>query len=162
MRFLQLLGFLAGLGIVLPNVGRTAEYGITLAPSNDPELLAARREAQARLGDFFRVAIPPAPGTQYHAVKIPLREDGKTEWVWVADLIRISQDRYSGRINNTPVGVKGFAEGQLVEFPVTDIADWTYEEGGRYQGAWSVCVFARRDKAYAEQAAAQGYQCRRP
>lgn len=155
-----LLLLLVGFVVAMSDVGIAAEDPIVHARANDPELLAARREAQARLGEFFRVTIPPAPGTRYHAAKIPLRQDGKTEWVWVTDLTRVTQDRYSGRISNTPVGVKGYAKDQGIEFPVTDIADWTYEEGGRYQGGWSLCVFARRDVKFAERIAAEGYQCR--
>jgi uncharacterized protein YegJ (DUF2314 family) len=153
-------GAILALGLCLTGTPAQAD-NIVKAPQNDRELAVAASKAQASLSEFLKTAIPPAPGTTGHAVKIPLRQGGVTEWVWISGLTLKGADTVAGSLGNTPAIVKGFTPGQTIEVKRSEIVDWIYEKNGRMAGGYSVCVLIGRQKGGAgiAELKAAGFAC---
>lgn len=153
-------GAVLALGLCLTGTPAQAD-NIVKAPQNDRELAVAAGKAQASLSEFLKTAIPPAPGTGGHAVKIPLRQGGVTEWVWINGLTLKGADTVAGSLGNTPAIVKGFTPGQTIEVKRSEIVDWIYEKNGRMAGGYSVCVLIGRQKGAAgiAELKAAGFAC---
>jgi uncharacterized protein YegJ (DUF2314 family) len=163
---LGLIALCAGALILAASAGGGFARKETQAPvvavkSDDPDIALSRSQAQKTLAGFLAQAVPPAPNTEKHAVKVPLREGGKTEWVWVGKLRDIGGGRYAGILDNKPVDVTGFKIGQTIEFRREDVADWVYRNGSKMAGGYSVCILAAKkgDPKVIEKARELGFAC---
>ena len=61
--------------------------------------------------------------------KIPLREDGNSEIIWI-EVTGLEPDYIHGTLANEPVNVEGYHLGDRIETPVGDIYDWTIAKHG--------------------------------
>ena len=104
----------------------------------DPEMARAIRKARETLDAFLAVADAPPENTRAHAVKIALRRNDQTEFVWIAPFTRTG-DRFVGRLNNTPRQVLTHRKGDELPFHRDEIVDWTYYEGNRMRGNFTAC-----------------------
>ena len=114
-----------------------------LAP-NDPRLLAAVREARRRWPEFV-AAFEQRDSGQIFSAKIPLREKGRTEYMWVS-VSALENGMIYGRLDNEPVKVKNLGVGSRVRVPVGDLHDWLYTRGDLLAGGFTIDVLANVPK----------------
>jgi uncharacterized protein YegJ (DUF2314 family) len=115
---------------------------LAVGSRDDPAMAEAFRKARATLSTFLALAAKPPPGTAGFAVKIGIREGGRTELVWVHPFAQ-DGDRFSGRLNNTPRMVGRVGAGDSVTFSPADIVDWMYIEGETMRGNFTACALLK-------------------
>lgn len=95
--------------------------------ADDAKMNAAKAEAQATVGQWLKVVDNPPPGTRYIAFKFPLEG---WEHIWVGN-VRRDGDDLVGTLDNDP-HAEGWALGDAVRVPISDISDWTYVDASGY------------------------------
>jgi uncharacterized protein YegJ (DUF2314 family) len=136
--FIASFTVLASVPVVAQTILERAERDETTpVPRDDPDMVAAMRKARATLTDFLTLARAPRPGTSGFAVKVAIREKGKNEYFWITPFEE-REGRFTGRINNTPRGVKSVTFGQTFAFTENEIVDWLYMDGGKMKGKHSL------------------------
>jgi uncharacterized protein YegJ (DUF2314 family) len=112
--------------------------------ANDPRLLAAVREARRRWPEFV-AAFEQRDSGQIFSVKIPLRQKGRTEYMWMS-VSALENDMIYGRLDNEPVKVKHLRAGDRVRIPVSDLHDWIYTRGDFLAGGFTIAALANIPK----------------
>ncbi len=123
-------------------------------PKGDPAMSAAFARAAAGLDGFFSKWRNPPPGARRFTVKIGLIDTSEppgyavvrpdspathiVEWFWVTDL-RVDGAGFSGRLGNSPDGLRNVAFGQAIHFTREDIGDWMYRQDGKIIGNATAC-----------------------
>ncbi|RNF86161.1 YegJ family protein [Montanilutibacter psychrotolerans] len=139
---------------------------VALVSAEDAGMRAAFAQARASLDGFLALALAkPAPaGLGDFAVKVPISQDGATEYFWLSDL-SVDGDGYSALIANRPEVVTRVAQGQRHRFARADIVDWTYTDADtrRMHGNFTACaLLAKESPAQAEEFRQQyGLDCAR-
>ena len=113
---------------------------VSTANRNNPELLRITREAQAGLSFFFRLLTAAEDGEGGFCVKYPFTSDSggvDSEQMWLTG-IRFRNNRYYGKLANTPVHVSGMKKGDTVSFIPDNITDWMYVKNGEIIGGRSI------------------------
>ena len=136
--------FLGGAVFVYQQAQRTPPGSNVMAVSkDDPEILAARDKARARLGEFLDAAAAPPPGSRAFSVKYPIVDGDQVEHFWLSYRGREGAV-VIGEIDAEPQFVKNVRKGQVVRAPVADIEDWAYVLNGKLKGGASTCVLLAR------------------
>lgn len=139
---------------------------VALVPAEDAGMRAAFAQARASLDGFLELALAePAPaGLEGFAVKVPISQDGATEYFWLNDLV-VDGDGYSAVVANRPELVTRVEEGQRHRFARAEIVDWMYVDTGtrRMHGNFTACaLLAKESPAQAEEFRQQyGLDCAR-
>lgn len=108
--------------------------------AKDPEMEAARAEAQRTLPEFLKLLANPPAGTSRYVIKFPL---GGWEHIWVNHLTR-EGSVLVGELANYPEQ-DGYEVGQVVRVPIKDISDWSYRDAkGVAQGHFTTRVLLKR------------------
>jgi uncharacterized protein YegJ (DUF2314 family) len=116
---------------------------VGMAP-DDPRMLAAVREARRRWPEFV-TAFEQRDSGQIFSAKIPLREKGRTEFMWIS-VSALENGMIYGRLDNEPVKVKNLRSGSCVRVPVRDLNDWLYTRGDLMAGGFTIDVVAKVQK----------------
>jgi uncharacterized protein YegJ (DUF2314 family) len=104
---------------------------------DDAGIEAAKAEAR-RTVDEFIARLDAAEGIEHQAVKAELLvEGGGTEHVWVTD-VTYDGGMFVGAIGNTPIRATGFRMGEIMRVHPAQISDWSYVEGGRLVGGYTI------------------------
>lgn len=69
-------------------------------------------------------------------MRFPTRNGG--EHIWMADVKRLPDRRFSGRFGNAPRDLPGQHEGDQVEFKQADISDWMFMRNGKIVGGATI------------------------
>ena len=141
--FLSLAALFATPVIGLTAVEKAERDEIVFAPSNDPQMNAAMRAARSSLPDFLAIISMPNRSLTSSALKIRMREDEQTEYLWV-NPFKQTKDGLIGIVNNTPRLLIGVKDGDQIEFPERDVVDWMYVENGKMFGNYTGCVLLRK------------------
>lgn len=119
--------------------GKAERDELAFVSRNDPVMAAAMRKARASLPDFLATAAAPGASMKGFSVKVAVREGDKAEYFWIQPFER-KDDRFSGRLNNTPRMVRSVKAGQTISFSEKEIVDWTYMDGTTMKGNYTACA----------------------
>jgi uncharacterized protein YegJ (DUF2314 family) len=108
-------------------------------PSGSPEMSAAIAKARATLPTFWASFEAPKPSETGHSLKVrfPNAHDNG-EHIWIADVKKLADGRYSGRFANAPRYLPGKHEGDPTEFKDADISDWMFMRNGKIVGGETI------------------------
>jgi uncharacterized protein YegJ (DUF2314 family) len=121
-----------------------AERGETISVrSDDAEMAAARRKARDTLPEFLALWRSPRSSTSKFSVKVAVRDQGKVEYFWIMPFEQ-DNERFSGRLNNSPETVHNVKRGDKIAFAESEIVDWLYLDGDRMKGNFTACALFRR------------------
>jgi uncharacterized protein YegJ (DUF2314 family) len=116
------------------------EPDIVEVDADDPEMNAAKAEAQRTLPQFLAFLANPPAGSGDFVIKFPL---GGWEHIWVSDVVRRGQVLV-GRLANDPVE-KDHAIGDEVSVPLAEVSDWAWRDAdGVMQGHFTTRVLLSR------------------
>ncbi len=125
------------------NSGAEPKWNISRRASDDPEIAAAKSEAQKHW-PMFRDKFASAQSKSDFSIKVPFSEGGQTEHMWL-EVNSIDGEEISGTLSNTPDVLKNMRQGQTIEVPRSDVEDWSYPAEGKQIGGWSIAVFLKRN-----------------
>lgn len=116
----------------------------TLGTTNfdDPEIIQAIANARAML-NYFWDKKASALNPEDFFVKVRVEDsDGGVEHIWVANPI-LEGDQVRGEVNSDTVVIKTHRLGDTITYPVSEITDWMYNEGGKMHGNYTARVTAK-------------------
>jgi uncharacterized protein YegJ (DUF2314 family) len=138
---MAVLAIVAVLGAAVPFAGVMAEdrSPIVDVPNGDPEMAAAIAKARATLPVFWASYEAPKASEAGHSLKVrfPTRKNNG-EHIWMAEVKKLPDGRYSGRFANQPRDLPGKRVGDLVEFKEADISDWMFMRNGKIVGGETI------------------------
>ena len=108
-------------------------------PNSNPEMAAAIAKARATLPVFWASYEAPKASEAGHSLKVRFpnpRNDG--EHIWMAEVKKLPDGRYSGRFANQPRDLPGKHAGDLAEFAEADISDWMFMRNGKIVGGETI------------------------
>jgi uncharacterized protein YegJ (DUF2314 family) len=107
--------------------------------SANAEMNAAIAKARATLPTFWASHDAPKPSETGHALKARFpnpRTNG--EHIWISDVKKTADGRYSGRFANAPRDLPGKKAGDVTEFREADISDWMFTRNGKIVGGETI------------------------
>ena len=108
-------------------------------PNGDPEMAAATAKARASLPVFWASYEAPKPAEAGHSLKVRFPyPPNNGEHIWIAEVKKLPDGRYSGRFANAPVHLPGRHIGDLVAFGEADISDWMFMRNGKIVGGETI------------------------
>jgi uncharacterized protein YegJ (DUF2314 family) len=130
------------LGAAVATVRSEDRAPVINVPNGDAEMSAAIAKARATLPTFW--ASYEAPSETGHSLKVRFSNrtnDG--EHIWMAEVKKLGDGRYSGRFANDPLYLPGKRAGDVAEFKETDISDWMFMRGGKIVGGETIRVLLK-------------------
>ena len=111
---------------------------VDLSPA-DAEMNAAIAKARATLPTFWASYEAPKPSEEGHSLKVsfPKPRSGN-EHIWMAEVKKLPDGRYSGRFANQPRDLPGKRIGDTVEFREASISDWMFMRNGKIVGGETI------------------------
>jgi uncharacterized protein YegJ (DUF2314 family) len=109
----------------------------------DVEMNTAMLKANQSLSTFIERFNNPHEGDSNFALKVMVSDEYGVEHFWVTDL-EITETGFSGFISNDAKTVKLVSMGQKVNFSQDIITDWSYDNNGVKQGAFTLKVLLKR------------------
>jgi uncharacterized protein YegJ (DUF2314 family) len=116
---------------------RNDEVG--LVAESDPAMQRAFKKAKDTLDGFLALAADPAPGSEFYAVKVAIRQGDRTEYFWISPFESDGKS-FTGKVNNTPRIITRVREGETIEFGRDEIVDWTYYFNDKMRGNFTACA----------------------
>ena len=107
--------------------------------SGNAEMNAAIAKGRATLPTFWASYDAPKPSESGHSLKARFpnpRTNG--EHVWIAEVKKTADGRYSGRFANAPRDLPGKKAGDVAEFKEADISDWMFTRNGKIVGGETI------------------------
>jgi uncharacterized protein YegJ (DUF2314 family) len=131
--------------------------GIAFDP-DDPEKVAAEKEARRSLPLFWEAFKNPAEDEYDFSVKFNLTPNKDAEFIWAYDL-KWENDRLYGKLGNEPLE-PGYEPDRFYKINPDLIVDWTYFKGNEAKGHFITKVMmTRMPKRFAKRAARElGWQ----
>ena len=109
----------------------------------DPEMLAAFDAARRSVaGLIMRFRELKSQGI-YATVKVPVRENGVVEHIWLSD-IRFSDGQVHGFLSNTPLELPTWSYGDPISVRLDQISDWMVISNGHLIGGYTLFVIRDR------------------
>ncbi len=132
---------LLGLAVHLMDAAAEDRSAIIDIANGDPEMAAAIAKARAALPAFWSSYEAPKATETGFSLKvrfaIPARRNSG-EHIWMADVKKLGDGRYSGRFANQPRDLPGKRAGDLVQFADADISDWMFMRNGKIVGGETI------------------------
>jgi uncharacterized protein YegJ (DUF2314 family) len=105
----------------------------------DVEMNAAIAKARSMLPKFWASYAAPKPWETGHSLKVRFTNStDSVEHIWMVELRKIADHRYSGRFANVPQCLPGKREGDVAEFEEADISDWLFVRNGKVVGGETI------------------------
>ena len=107
--------------------------------TGNAEMNAAIAQARATLPKFWTSYEAPKSSETGHSLKVRFptrRNDG--EHIWIAEVKKIADGRYSGKFANAPRDLPGKRAGDVIEFKEADISDWMFTRNGKIVGGETI------------------------
>ncbi len=111
--------------------------------SDDPEMNAAIKTAQATFPQFEAAFKKGKYDDGTAGLKVAYNVESGTEHIWVSD-IRLKDGRFSGVIDNAPVGITSIKMGDRVDVELKKISDWMFVDKGVLRGGYTIRVIRNR------------------
>lgn len=130
---------LAVLGSPTGNVRAEDRSPVIDVSSASAEMNAAIAKGRATLPTFWASYDAPKPSETGHALKahFPTPPNG-SEHIWIAEVKKTADGRYSGRFANAPRDLPGKKAGDVTEFKEADISDWMFMRNGKIVGGETI------------------------
>ena len=112
--------------------------------SANAEMAAAIGKARATLPAFWASYEAPKPSETGHSLKVRFanrRNNG--EHIWMDEVKKLADGRYSGRFANEPRDLPGKHAGDPAEFAQVDISDWMFLRNGKIVGGETIRVLLK-------------------
>lgn len=107
--------------------------------NGDPEMAAAIAKARKSLPAFWASYETPKAQEAGHSLKVRFPTGGSNgEHIWMAEVKKLADGRYSGRFANQPRDLPGKRMGDRVEFAEADISDWMFMRNGKIVGGETI------------------------
>ena len=107
--------------------------------NGDPEINAAIAQARSTLPKFWASYEAPKPSETGHSLKARFPYgSNSSEHIWMAEVKKIGDNRYSGQFANAPRHLPGKRAGDGVEFREADISDWMYLRNSKIVGGETI------------------------
>jgi uncharacterized protein YegJ (DUF2314 family) len=107
--------------------------------SGNPEMNAAIAKARATLPAFWASYDARKPSETGHSLKARFPKPGSgNEHIWMADVKKIGDGRYSGKFANVPRDLPGKKAGDVAEFKEADISDWMFMRNDKIVGGETI------------------------
>jgi uncharacterized protein YegJ (DUF2314 family) len=84
----------------------------------------------------FLAALRDGKGEGF-SIKVPISQDLETEHFWLTD-IAFDGEYFTGKIGNEPGMITNVKFGQPWKVRKTEISDWTYLQGGKMHGNYTL------------------------
>jgi len=141
MLFRLLLAFVLGMCAC---AREQASSNVRYFASDDAEMNAAIDSARATVPILLRRLSHPPASQSYLSVKIPIKEAGTTEHIWL-DSIQVDGDYIRGQLNDSGVEVAARL-GQWVSIRTDQISDWIVIDNGLLCGGYTIRVERAREQ----------------
>ena len=107
--------------------------------TGNPEMNAAIAKARATLPTFWASYDAPKSSETGHSLKVrfPKPTSGH-EHIWMAEVKKTADGRYSARFANVPRDLPGKRAGDVAEFKEADISDWMFTRNGKIVGGETI------------------------
>ena len=113
--------------------------------NTDPEMIAAIGRARATLPAFWASYDAPKPTESGHSLKVRFPTHANNgEHIWIAEVKKTANGRYSGVFANTPRDLPGRKAGDPVEFTDADISDWMFMRNDKIVGGETIKPMLKR------------------
>ena len=142
-RIVKCLVAAAALWAALAAAQKRDESEVVFAGADDPQMVAAIREARATLDGFLALAANPPAGAEKFKLKVMVADGPSVEHFWVIPF-RATAEGFEGTLANDPKVVRNVKAGQLIRFTKAEISDWGYTKAGRQVGSFTVCVLFKK------------------
>jgi uncharacterized protein YegJ (DUF2314 family) len=133
------LAAFAVLGVATAGAKAEDRSPVINVPSADAEMNAAIARARATLPTFWASFEAQRLSETGHSLKVrfPNPHDNG-EHIWIADVKKLADGRYSGRFANAPRYLPGEREGDVAAFKEADISDWMFMRNGKIVGGETI------------------------
>ena len=138
-----LLSLVSGCDDARPATGSAPSAGVTTVEDADPEMTAAMAKARATLPDFIAAVRAPTPAQSAFTIKAPFREGDRTEYMSVTP-VTFDGKTFHGTLDDQPVAVHNVKIGDKVTVEPGRVADWSYVDGGKLVGGYTLRVLRAR------------------
>ena len=101
--------------------------------SKNPALEAAIKEARSGLDAFIKELAAPKPGEGF-AVRGTFQTIEGPEYLWVRSPV-FADDKFTGKLDQQPIAVKGKNKGDEVTVAKKDVVDWLIKDDTGVRGA---------------------------
>ncbi len=113
--------------------------------NGDPEMAAAIAKARATLPAFWATYEAPKGSETGFSLKVRFPTHGTSaEHIWMAEVKKLPDGRYSARFANQPRDLPGKRVGDLVQFTEADISDWMFMRNGKIVGGETIRPMLKR------------------
>ncbi len=119
---------------------------VTFVKKDDPHMLKAFEKAKGTLHSFFTIYKDTASKQNYY-LKVGIRDGEDVEYFWVGDFRVLSDNSFSGEINNQPRLVRNVKLGETIQFSKADVYDWMYLENNKMHGNFTACAMLVHESA---------------
>lgn len=116
---------------------------VVMVSTADTEMNQAIQAAYASLDTFIAHLQNPKDGEENFMLKVRVEDENGAEHFWVTD-ISIVDDGFTGVIANEAQIVKLVDYGQPVSFSREIVSDWSYDQQGVRQGAFTLKVLLKQ------------------
>jgi uncharacterized protein len=123
---------------------------IFLAGEDDSEMNAAMQQARDSFGQFWTIVsedyqrlIPVYTDAMVKASFSDPHKPANIEHMWVSG-IEYDGQTITGTLESIPEHIPSISKGDQVQFSLSQVSDWIYEENGIAQGAFTVKLLRRR------------------
>jgi uncharacterized protein YegJ (DUF2314 family) len=107
--------------------------------NGNPEMAAAIVKARATLPAFWASWEAPKASETGFSLKVRFPTRGtNAEHIWMAEVKKLPDGRYSARFANQPRDLPGKRVGDQVEFAQADISDWMFMRNGKIVGGETI------------------------
>lgn len=114
-----------------------------VADAGDAEMEAAMAHARETVGDFIAALKAPSPAQSHFAVKARFDDGVHIEHMWV-EPVRFDGKVFTGPLNDEPFLLKSPRRDEPVRVDVAKISDWSYAEGRKLVGGFTLRVMRAR------------------
>jgi uncharacterized protein YegJ (DUF2314 family) len=133
------LAVFAFLGIPKTDVSAQDRSPVIDLSSGNAEINAAIAKGRATLPTFWASYDAPKSSEAGHSLKVRFpTTKNNGEHIWMADVKKIGDGRYSGRFGNAPRDLPGKRAGDVAEFKEADISDWMFMRNGKIVGGETI------------------------
>ena len=136
----------AGLGAPTADARAEDRSPVIDVNTGDAEMNAAIAKARSTLPTFWACYDVPKPSETGHSLKVrfPKPMSGG-EHIWIAEVKKVADGRYSGRFANAPRDFPGKKAGDVAEFREADISDWMFTRNGKIVGGETIKPLPKAD-----------------
>lgn len=118
--------------------------------TEDPEMIVAMQQARDSFNQFwtvlsedYRRIIPIYTDAMVKASFAVPDKQGRFEHMWVSN-IEYDGTTITGTLESIPEDIPTLSKGDQVQFSLSQVSDWIYEEDGVAQGAFTVKLIRQR------------------